>query len=125
MFEFLKKKNDKKEDIKKYLDYVSRTALPGVKEGNVVYLNSFQRIFTIREAKLYHMEVTDSFSKLLEGKNAKSLCQLDERCRGYSQYVWNWQERIDWKTDRLKRAEMPYLSDRQYQAALCGGVEGV
>ena len=108
-------------DIKKYLDYVSRTALPGVKEGNVVYLNSLQRIFTIREAKLYHMEVTDSFSKLLEGKNVKSLCQLDERCRGYSQYVWNWQERIDWKTERLKRAEMPYLSDRQYRAALCVG----
>ena len=71
MFEFWKKKNSKKEDTEKYLDYVSRTALPGVKEGNVVYLNSLQRIFTIKEARHYHIEATDSFLVLFNGISAK------------------------------------------------------
>ena len=121
MFEFWKKKNSKKEDTEKYLDYVSRTALPGVKEGNVVYLNSLQRIFTIKEARHYHIEATDSFLVLFNGISAKKLCQIDEKSRSYSVYYWKLREKSDWMVQRLKREELPYLTDEQYIASLCAG----
>ena len=121
MLEFLSKQKEKKEKIEKYLDYVSGAALPRIKEGNAGYLNSLQRVFTMKGAQRYHIEIADCFVNLLDGKTAKTLCQLDERCRGYSEYFWNWNDKIDWKAERLKRTELLYLSDRQYAAVLCVG----
>ena len=96
MFDFWKKKSSKKEDIEKYMDYVSRTALPGMKEGNVVYLNSLQRIFTIKEAQHAHMEAADIFLALFDGISAKKICQIDEKSRSYSVYYWKLREKSDW-----------------------------
>lgn len=121
MFDFWKKKSDKKEESEKYMDYVSSTALPGVKEGNVGFVNSLQRIFTIKDAVHYHIETADCFLGLIDGISAKKLCQLDERSRSYSEYYWNWQDKVGWKSDRLKREEMAYLTDKQYVATLCVG----
>lgn len=121
MFDFWKKKSSKKEDIEKYMDYVSRTALPGMKEGNVVYLNSLQRIFTIKEAQHAHMEAADIFLALFDGISAKKICQIDEKSRSYSVYYWKLREKSDWMVQRLKREELPYLTDEQYIASLCAG----
>lgn len=121
MFDFWKKESDKKEESEKYMDYVSRTALPGIKEGNVCFVNSLQRIFTIKDAVHYHIEAADCFLGLIDGISAKKMCQLDERCRSYSEYYWNWQDKVDWKSDRLKREELSYLTNEQYAATLCVG----
>ncbi len=121
MYDFWKKKSSKRVENEKYMEYVSRTALPGIKEGNVGFVNSLQRIFTIKDAVHYHIEAADCFLALIDGIVAKKLCQLDERCRSYSEYYWNWKEKVDWKSDRLKRGELSCLTDEQYIASLCAG----
>lgn len=71
------------------MDYVFWVALLGIKEGNVVFVNSLQWVFTLKDAVYYHIEVAECFLELTEGLSAKKLCQLDERCRSYSEYYWN------------------------------------
>lgn len=110
-----------KDEREKYMDYISRLALPGIKDGELVFANSLQRLFTIKDAKHYHIEAAECFRVLLEDLTAKKLCHLDERCRSYLEYHWNCREEINWKQDRLNREELSYLSEEQYVAALSFG----
>ena len=103
------------------MDYVSREALPGIKEGNVVYLNGLQRIFTIKDIMHYHIEVTNSLLPLFDDISAKKLCQLDEKSRRYYVFYCKLSKEYDWRGQRLRREELPYLTDEQYVVSLCAG----
>lgn len=105
-------------DQKQYLDFVSRIALPALNQGNVGYVNFLLRIFTIKDAKNYHIMVSNAFVRLLSQTSAKGLLRLDEQCRCYccEEYTINW-----WYIDRcfkLSHEMLPYLSVEQYTAIL-------
>lgn len=105
-------------DQKQYMDFVSRIALPALNQGNVSYVNFLLRIFTIKDAKHYHIMVADAFVWLLSQTSAKALLRLDEQCRRYcsEEYTINW-----WYIDRcfkLSHERLPYLSVEQYTAIL-------
>lgn len=91
------------------MDFVTRVALPALQNGNIGYVNFLQRIFTIKEAKHYHIEVANVFVELLAHTSAKELIHLDEKCRYYNiyeGYTINWWD-IDWYSLKLSREMLP------------------
>lgn len=63
-----------------YMNFVARVALPALREGKVGYANSLQWVFTIRDAKHYHIEVSELFIEVLHHTSAKNRVHLDEQC---------------------------------------------
>lgn len=111
-------KEQKYPEQEQYIDFVSRIALPALKQGNAGYVNFLLRVFTIKDAKHYHIEVADAFVKLLAHTSVKGLIRLDEQCRCYlyEEYITNW-----WYIDpcfKLSHEMLPYLSEEQYTAIL-------
>lgn len=85
MFKFIKK--NKEQDI--FLNYVSRVALPGFLEGKTEYVSILQGVFTIKEAKHYHIEVAKAYEHLLSHITVKQLIRLEENCRRHIDVEWN------------------------------------
>lgn len=112
------KSKQKYSDQEQYIDFVSRIALPSLNQGNGGYVNFLMRIFTIKNAKHYHIMVADAFVKLLSQTSAKDLLRLDEQCRHYcfEEYTINWLY-ID-RCFKLSHEMLPYLSVEQYTAIL-------
>ena len=115
MFKFIKK--NKEQDI--FLNYVSRVALPGFLEGKTEYVSILQGVFTIKEAKHYHIEVAKAYEHLLSHTTVKQLIQLEENCRRHVDVEWNvpWWG-IEWNHADMSRKNFPYLNDIQYMAVL-------
>lgn len=114
------KNKQKKHEEEQYMDFVTRVALPALQNGNIGYVNSLQRIFTIKEAKHYHIEVANVFAELFAHTSVKELIHFDEKCRYYNMYeayTINWWD-IDWCSLKLSREMLSYLSDEQYTAIL-------
>lgn len=114
----LRKNRQKISEQEQYLDYVSHIALPALKQGNVSYVNFLLRVFTIKDAKPYHIEIADLFVELLAHTSVKGLIRLDEECRcyPYDVYTLNWQD-IDCHS-MLSHETLSYLSGEQYAAIL-------
>lgn len=114
----LRKNRQKISEQEQYLDYVSRIALPALKQGNVSYVNFLLRVFTIKDAKQYHIEIADLFVELLAHTSVKGLIRLDEECRCYPYDVYN----LNWRDidchSMLSHETLSYLSGEQYAAIL-------
>ncbi len=65
------KNRQKNSGQEQYLDFVSRIALPAFKQGKIGYVNFLQRVFTIKDAKNYHIEVAEAFTELLTHTSVK------------------------------------------------------
>lgn len=115
MKHFLKK--NKEQDY--FLDYVSRVALPGFLEGRTEYISILQGVFTIQEAKHYHIEVAKAYENLLCHTMVKQLIRLEENCRRRIDVEWNvpWWG-IEWNHTDMSRRKFSYLNDVQYMAVL-------
>lgn len=108
------KKARKDPEQEQYLNFAANIALPALKKGNLSYIKALLRVFTIKEAKHYHIETANLFVELLANTSAKNFMHFDELCRVY---IYNWQN-IDWKALKLSREALSYLSDEQYVAVL-------
>lgn len=113
------KENKKKDDQEQYMNYVVRVAFPALRKGNIGYVDSLQRVFTIKDARHYHIEISKLFTDLFQHTSVKGLIRLDEQCRHhvYEEYAWQRGD-IDWYSKKLSHKEMPYLSQEQYVAVL-------
>lgn len=113
------KNTQKNREQEQYMNFAANVALPALKKGNLAYVKALLRVFTIREAKYYHIEISNVFSTLLAQTSVKNLMRFDETCRNYiyEEYIINWQD-IDWKSLKLSRKNLSYLSDEQYVAVL-------
>ena len=115
MKHFLKK--NKEQDY--FLDYVSRVALPGLLDGKTEYISILQGVFTIQDAKDYHIEVAKAYVNLLHRTTVKQLIRLEENSRRHIDTEWNapWWG-IEWDHTDMSRKKFSYLSDVQYMTVL-------
>ena len=110
MKHFLKK--NKEQDY--FLDYVSRVALPGFPEGKTEYISILQGVFTIQEARNYHIEVAKAYENLLRCITVKQLIRLEKNCRRRIDVEWNvpWWG-IEWNHTDMLRKNLLLLYDEK------------
>lgn len=105
-------KRNKQQDY--FLNYVSRVALPGFLEGKTEYISILQGVFTIQEARHFHIEVAKAYENLLCRTTVKQLIRLEENCRRHIDVEWNvpWWG-IEWNHTNMLREKFSYLNDAQ------------
>lgn len=108
-------------NIKYFLDFISKVALPSFQKGNIEYISVLQGVFALKDVKDYQLAVAVAYIDLLSQSTVKKLIYIEEHCRVYPAFD-EWNESFTWKpcweSVDMSRAHFHHLSDEQYQAVL-------